>query len=167
MQGLIENVFNLSGLNLVIWSVYIGFMIASVMYYYQKKVVGGFVRRVMEKGANSPDTAMTLAELGYQNHPAIRRELKKPGPLRKMVWEAEDNYLQGENGLLYSAREKALDLNLGRFYVSEEKRIEAELRYDNKGTDLFTLIIAAAIFFALAVVACIWLPTLLDLIHLY
>lgn len=167
MQGLLENIFNLSGLNLIIWSVYIGFMIASVMYYYQKKVIGGFVRKVMELGANSPDNALTLTELGYQHHPAIRRELMGHGPLRKMVWEVEDNYRTGEDGVLYCAREKALDLNIGKFYVSEEKRIEAELRYDNKGTDLFALIIAAVIFFVVAVLACIWLPTILSLIHIY
>lgn len=167
MQGLIENIFNFSGLNLIIWAVYIGFMIASVMYYYQKKVVGGFVRKVMEMGANSPDTALTLSELGYQNHPAIRRELSGRGPLRKMVWEVEDNYRTGEDGVLYCAREKALDLNIGKFYVSEERRIDAQLRYDNKGTDLFSLIIAAVIFFVVAVLACIWLPTLLSLIRIY
>lgn len=167
MQGLIESIFNLSGLNLVIWSVYLGFIIASIMYYYQKKVIGGFVRHLMEQGANSPDNALTLTELGYQNHPAIRRELSKNGALRKMVWEVEDNYRTGEDGFLYCAREKALDLNIGKFYVSEERRIDAELRYDNKGTDLFSLIIAAVIFFVLAVVACIWLPTLLALIRIY
>lgn len=167
MPGLFESIFNLSGHNLIIWCIYIGFMIASVIYYYQKKVIGGFVRRVLELGANSPDTALTLTELGYQNHPAIRRELMGRGPLRKTVWEVEDNYREGENGVLYCAREKALDLNLGKFYISEEKRIEAELRYDNKGTDLFALIIAAVIFFVIAVLACIWLPTLLSLIRIY
>ena len=167
MQGLIENVFNFEGLNLIIWCTYIGFMIASVIYYYQKKVIGGFVRLVLEKGANSPDTALTLSELGYLKHPAIRKELSTHGALRKIVWEVEDNYREGENGVLYCAREKALDLNLGKFYISEEKRIDAQLRYDNKGTDLFSLIIAAVIFFVIAVLACIWLPTLLSLIRIY
>lgn len=167
MDGRIDNIFNFTGLNLVIWSVYIGFMLAMLLYYYQKKVVGGFVRDVVRKGALSSENAMTLAELGYQRKFLIRRELSKHGALRKMVWEVDDNYRTGEDGILYSAREKSLDLNLGRFYISEERRIQAELRYDNKGSDIFALIISAVVFFALAVLACIWLPDVLGAIHLY
>lgn len=167
MDGLIENIFNFSGLNLIIWSLYIGILLATVFSYYQKRIVGGFVRHLMKNGANTPDNALTLAQLGYSKHPAIRRELSKPGPLRKMVWEVDDNYRMGENGVLYCAREKALDLNLGRFYIPEEKRIEAELRYEGKGNDLFAVIISVAVFFVIAVLACIWLPTILESIHLY
>lgn len=167
MDALVENIFNLSGLNLIIWSMYIGILLATVYSYYQKRVVGGFVRHLMAKGANSIDNAKTLSELGYQNHAAIRRELSKPAPLRKMVWEVEDNHREGEDGVIYCAREKALDLNLGRFYIPEEKRIEAELRYEGKGTDLFAVIISVAVFFALAVLACAFLPTIMENIHLY
>lgn len=167
MDALIENIFNLSGLNLIIWAMYIGILLATALAYYQKRIVGGFVRTVLSKGARTPDTAMTLTELGYQNHPFIRRELSKSGPLRKMIWEVEDNYRMGENDVLYSAREKALDLNIGRFYLPEEKRIEAELRYEGKGSDVFTLIMTVAVFFVVAVLACIWLPVILESIHLY
>lgn len=167
MEGLIDNVFTFSGLNLVIWSVYIGFMLAMILNYYQKKVVGGFVRSVLNQGALTVENALTLEQLGYHKNPLIRRELTKHGALRKMVWEVDDNYRTGEDGILYSAREKSLDLNIGRFYVSEERRIQAELRYDNKGSDIFALLISAAVFFTLAVVACIWLPTILESIHLY
>ncbi len=161
MGELLENVFSLDGLNLVIWAVYIGYLLASIFYYYQKKVIGGFVRALFAQNAHTPETALSLAELGYHKHPAIRRQLSQPGALRKMVWEVEDKYLTGEDGVLYSAREKALDINVARFYISEERRIQAELRYDNKGNDLLALIMGAALCFVLAVAAIIWLPGIL------
>lgn len=167
MDALVENVFTLSGQNLIIWSMYIGILLATFYSYYQKRVVGGFVRHLMSQGANTIDNAKTLQELGYQNHAAIRRELSKPAPLRKMVWEAEDNHRTGEDGVIYCAREKKLDLNLGRFYIPEEKRIEADLRYNGKGTDLFTVIISVVVFFVIAVLACAFLPIILENIHLY
>ena len=165
--GFIEEIFNFYGLNMIIWSIYIGFMLATVLYYYQKKVMGKFVRLLVSKGALSADNAMTLEELGYEKQVLVRRELQKHSALRKMVWEVDDNYRTGEDGHLYCAREKVLDLNLGKFYIPEERRIQAELRYDDKGSDIFALIISAVVLFALAVVACIWLPDILDSIHLY
>lgn len=166
-KALVENIFRLDGLNLVIWAVYIGFMLASILYYYQKKVMGKFVRLVISKGASSPDSALTLAELGYDKDNLIRRELQKSGALRKMVWEIDDNYRTGEDGILFCAREKSLDLNIGRFYVPEERRIQAQIRYDDKGTDIFALIISAAVMFVAAVAACIWLPDVIGSFKLY
>lgn len=167
MEGFIETIFTFNGLNLIIWAVYIGFMLAMILNYYQKKVIGAFVRSVIKQGAIDADNAKTLEELGYQNKPLIRRELQKYSALRKMVWEVDDNYRTGEDGMLYCAREKSLDLNLGKFYIPEERRIQAELRYDDKGSDIFALIISAAVLFAIAVVACIWLPGIIAAIHLY
>lgn len=166
-KALVENIFRFDGLNLVIWAVYIGFMLACILYYYQKKVMGKFVRLVISKGASSPDSALTLSELGYDKDKLIRRELQKSSALRKMVWEIDDNYRTGEDGILFCAREKSLDLNIGRFYVPEERRIQAEIRYDDKGTDIFALIISAVVMFAAAVAACIWLPDIIGSFKLY
>lgn len=165
MEALVENIFNLSGLNLIIWCMYIGIVLATLYSYYQKQIIGGFVTKLRQAGANSPENAKSLEELGYLHHAAIRRELSKPAPLRKMVWEVEDNHQEGEDGVIFCSRETRLDLNTGRFYVPEEKRIEAEMRYEVKGNDLFAVIMSIVVFFALAVLACAFLPTLMDLIE--
>lgn len=167
MDALVENIFNLSGLNLIIWSMYAGIILATLYSYYQKRIIGGFVQHMMKNGANSIDNAKTLEELGYHHHAAIRRELTKPAPLRKMVWEVDDNHREGEDGVIFCAREKALDLNLGRFYIPEEKRIEAELRYATHDNDLFAVIISIVVFFVLSVLACAFLPTLMENIKLF
>ncbi len=165
MEALVENIFNLSGINLIIWSMYIGILLSTFYSYYQKRIIGGFVTHLLKEGANTPDNAKTLKDLGYLRHAAIRRELSKPAPLRKVVWEADDEHKEGEDGVIYCARETALDLNTGRFYIPEEKRIEAELRYETKGNDLFAVIMSVVVFFALAVLACAFLPTLMEVIQ--
>ena len=73
MDALVENIFNLSGLNLIIWSMYAGIILATLYSYYQKRIIGGFVQHMMKNGANSIDNAKTLEELGYHHHAAIRR----------------------------------------------------------------------------------------------
>lgn len=165
MEALVENIFNLSGLNMIIWCMYAGMVLATFYTYYQKQIIGGFVNKLRQAGATTPDTAKTLEELGYLRHGAIRRELSKPAPLRKMVWEAEDLHQEGEDGVIFCSRETTLDLDTGRFYIPEEKRIEAELRYNVKGNDLLAVIMSIVVFFALAVLACAFLPTLMDLIE--
>ena len=165
MDALVENIFNLSGINMIIWCMYVGIVLATFYAYYQKQIIGKFVNKLRQTGATTPDTAQTLEELGYLRHTAIRRELSNPAPLRKMVWEAEDEHKEGEDGVIYCVREKELDLDSARFYIPEEKRIEAELRYEPKDNDLFAVIMSVVVFFALAVLACAFLPMLMDIIQ--
>lgn len=43
--------------------------------YYHKRVLGVFVRALLEDGANSPETAKTPESLGAKLTPAVRRSL--------------------------------------------------------------------------------------------
>lgn len=151
-----------TSMEMVIWCMYIGLMLASVYMYYQKKVHGTFVRKLLEMGANDLDSAKTLHELGYSAHTPIRSALSSNSALRKLVWEAGDNYVENEAGVKISARETPMDVNTARFYIPEDNRIRAEIRYAQKGSDIFMLIITALVFLMIAVLAVNYLPTLLG-----
>lgn len=149
-------------MELVIWCMYVGLMLASVFMYYQKKVIGAFVRALLKEQAHDKQSAKTLVDLGFSKNGAVRSALRGSGALRKLVWETEDNYVENESGVMISAREKPLDVNTGRFYIPEDKRIRAELRYSDKGTDIFMLIITALVFLMIAYLAVNYLPNLLE-----
>lgn len=51
------------GLPLTIWSLYIGISIAIAASYLVKEKIGKFARLLLERKANSPETALTLEEL--------------------------------------------------------------------------------------------------------
>lgn len=151
-----------SSMELVIWCMYIGLMLATVFMYYQKKVIGSFVRALLKAGANDAQNAKTLTDLGFAKNAPVRSALRGSGALRKLVWETDDNYVENEAGVKISAREKPMDVNTGRFYIPEDNRIRAELRYNDKGTDIFMLIITALVFLMLAYLAVNYLPDLLE-----
>lgn len=142
-----------SSLSHVILSFLIGAVIASFMILYNKRAVGGFVRTLLKKGAASPDSALTLAECGYEKAYFLFSALKNPDSgLRRAVSVA------GKEGKLTSKELPEL-----RFYIDEEDRYHAEARYDAKNTSIVIVILAVI---ALSVVAylCIkYIPELLSM----
>jgi hypothetical protein len=69
-----------------------------------------------------------------------------------------------EDGVTFSARSSRLNVETAKFYIPEENRIRAELRYSSKGTDIFSIIIAVILFMAVAYGALLLLPMISDLI---
>lgn len=151
-------------MEMVIWCMFIGLMLAAISMFYQKKVIGSFVRALLSANASDQTTAKTLMDLGFARSYPVRSALRKGGALRKLVWETDDNFLENENGIKYSARQTPMDVNTARFYISEENRIRAELRYSAKGSDVFMLIITALVFLMIAYLAVTYLPDLLQLL---
>lgn len=49
-------------LNIIIWSLYIGFIIGIIITVYNRFVLGSLIRRLIEKGAYSEGGAITVAE---------------------------------------------------------------------------------------------------------
>lgn len=98
----------------------IGVLIASVMIYYQKTVVGAFVRRLLAEKVFSAKEGKTLSELGADKSGAVKREMtSRSSVLRKLVSYEED-------GVVYDYKS---DL-ARRFGVdsSEENEAEAEAK---------------------------------------
>lgn len=154
-----------SSMEMVIWCIYIGLMIAVIFMFYQRQVIGAFVRALLKADAADAASAKTLNDLGFSKNYPVRNALRKGGVLRKLVWESEDNYIENENGVLISARQKPMDVNTARFYINDDNRIRAELRYSAKGSDIFMLIITALVALMLAYLAVTFLPDLLNLIQ--
>ncbi|MBE6606987.1 MAG: hypothetical protein E7633_00320 [Ruminococcaceae bacterium] len=154
---------NISTLELVVWSIAIGSVWAIFCTYYNRTILGGFVRTLINSGALSVDSAMTLAEAGYQKNTFIKRALVKRDTFRKIVFEVDDEIVIASEGHSFSARTKPIDLNTARFYVAEENKIMAELRYDNKGADIFGVVSSVIIILALAYIITLVLPLILTL----
>lgn len=151
---------NISTLELTVWSIAVGAILAIFSTYYNRTILGGFVRTLINNGALSVDTAITLDEVGYQKNAFIKRALVKKATFRKIVFEVDDEIVIASEGHSFSARTKPIDLSTARFYIAEENRIMAELRYDNKGADIFGVITAIIIILVLAYVITLVFPYL-------
>lgn len=153
----------------IVWVVFAGVCCAAFYAFYQKRIVGDLLRALIAAGADCAENAKTLSEIGYGKGVRAafsRRVLKKGSVLRKSVEARGDETPTAETkhhpDELFV--KKTVDPNI-RYYIPEENRAAAEIRYDGKGTTVSTLLLTVAAFFAAAMIFIALLPTLLHAIE--
>lgn len=153
----------------IVWVVFAGVCCAAFYAFYQKRIVGDLLRALIAAGADCAENAKTLSEIGYGKGVRAafsRRVLKKGSVLRKSVEARGDETPTAETkhhpDELFV--KKTIDPNI-RYYIPEENRAAAEIRYDGKGTTVSTLLLTVAAFFAAAMIFIALLPTLLHAIE--
>ena len=148
----------------------IGIIIASAMMVYTKRVLGGFVRTLLRNECTSPETAKTLLELGYFKNASIRKELKKGVTLCKLVYCKErEESLQACSFTDETPSQKgsdtfAIDLNTMHFFIPEELRDRAEIRFENKGSTWGFFLLVLVLTIVLTAILCTLLPNLFGLV---
>ena len=140
---------SLATLRNAILALAIGIILASLYAFYQKNVSGAFVRALLRAEAFSEETAKTVEELGFAKNPFVLFEIKHNTMLKRVIARktAEEN---GEEGAPAA------------YYVPEELKYRAELRYQTKGNGPMALIITSALAFVMAVLLIRLLPALLT-----
>ena len=123
-----------------------GCLLAALLSLYQSYLPGGFVRALLRCGAHTAETAKTAAELGYENSPFIRFELRRGTVLKKLV-----TVLPGEG-------------TPPRYYIPEALKYRAEVRYEKKGNGPVQLLLTVLLLFFLAWLCTKLIPVVLSLI---
>ena len=168
-----ELLANGSSLELAIWGMYFGVVLACLLALYEKRVIGKFVRTLLQKGALSPETAMTLADLGYEKNPFIKRSLRGKTALSTLV------YIPGEEHGL--PEDPASDEELHpipairgkldftgtntKFYIPAPLRHRAAIRFEQHGTHLMSVVVAIILFAAVAILLVWGLPKAIDFVR--
>lgn len=164
MSKLLDLFSRANSTQIVVWAMFIGIVIGACSLYYNKRVIGSFVRALLQNGAADPSNARTLDELGFGNNYFVKNALRGGSVLRKMVWEADDNFTTDEKGNIFSARTKKMDINTARFYIDESNRVKADLRYSTTGTDIITLLIGVVVFVVVAYALLLFIPYIIKLL---
>ena len=156
----------------VVFGIYIGAVIACAVMFYNRQVVGSAVRRMLSEEIHSRENAKTLFELGYKKNFFIRGLFRDSISLRKVVKcvEEEDFYAEQEatraeyeqerekNKKLPRFRERTyrVDVATDKFYIPEEQKFTAEVKFQKKGSTwvsmLVGIIILTVAFFAILLV---------------
>ena len=140
-------------LDKVVWSVFIGVVIAALLLWYNRRVVGAVVRVLNRDNIHSPEKAKTLGEIGLNNI-FIRTALKKSDSvLRKSVYtECEKPVLTRE------------DFDSVKFYIPKELRNKSHYKYLSNNTTLPIIIIFIAVMFVVALLCIKYIPKLMEMI---
>ncbi len=149
----------------VVWIVFLGICFGAFYAYYYRRVLGDLLRAFITAGAEDEKTAKTLTEIGYGS--GIKKivagiALKKKSGLRRTieaVYEEEDAPKKTPDELF--VRKPKLSVPQ-KYYVPEERRIAAEIRYDGEGTTSATLLLTVAVFFVAAIVAMSLIPWIIN-----
>ena len=164
----------------IIVGMFIGVIIASLMILHTKRVLGAFVRKLLRDEIFSEEKAVRLAETGYVTNFSIRRALRKGNTLRCVVrCREEDEHARAvENAKLLHDKEREKDPSIpefipntymvdpdaDHFYIPEDKKYQADMRFDKKGTTwlafIGVIIVSVILFCALMLV----IPEILELI---
>lgn len=139
-------------LYLVVIGIALGLMIGVVISYITRVNSYRAVKALIAEGANTPETAKRVDQLNVRKKKLIKRLLRDGKLLRKVVLAAED-----ENS------GKKTDVNTAAFYIPEEKRIAAEVRYSREGMSPPALVITIIVIAAAAVGALYVIPELITM----
>lgn len=157
-----------STLAAAVWVVFLGVCFGAFYAYYHRRLLGDILRTFISAGADSSENAKTLSEIGYGT--GIKRAfagfaLRQGSVLRKSVYAVfeEKKPVKKNPDELFAKGEKLPCEQ--RYYIPEDKRITAEIRYDGKGTTASTLIFTVAVFFVAAIVAVSLLPWIIRNYH--
>lgn len=155
-------------LAVIVWVVFFGVLFGSFYAYYQRRLLGDILRALISHEAQDEASAKTLAQIGYGSklkHSFASFALRKNSGLRKHVFAVyEEKEAEKKHPDQLFVKPEAAEQEQ-KYYVPEEKRIVAEVRYDGKGTDLKTLVISVAALLAAAIIIVSFLPWLIDKYH--
>lgn len=112
----------------------IGVAVATIVVYYNSRFLGRTVRALLDIDATSPQSAITLEELGLSLTPALRSSLKPGTAFSQIVIKTEDD----------------------RYYIAPDKVSLAKAKYRGKDITIvfviLTLVILAVCAFAMTFV---------------
>lgn len=142
-------------LELVVWSLFIGVVIASGVSFYNKWILGSFVRRLLAEKAETPGSGKTLEEAGFSKNPIIRRALRRNLALRRVV-----SFDLGEADCSDEVRLTADNIAKAKFFVPADRNFRADMMYNQKRNDILLILLALLAFFAAAFLSLSIIPDL-------
>ena len=139
---------------LIVMAVWLGVVLAALYNFYMRHVPGSAVRALLAAGALSPESAKTAEELQLSR--LARRELIFGSVLSRIVRYVGDE--PAEDGTCAPRDATA------RYYIPEEQKYRAEIRFESKGNGTVGLILTAVLGFGLALLVIRLLPWFLGVI---
>lgn len=147
-------------INKMIPTLILGIIIATVATFYCRRIVGGFVRTLLQKEAFSPQTSLPLFDLGAFRSTVIRRELCHSAFLRKVVFCREEQDFLAEKGKDATYK---IDFTKDRFYIPEDLKYRAEIRFNQKGSGWLSVVLTVVLVPVVVGLLCRFMPNILQL----
>ena len=182
---------SLISIPLIVVGLFVGIALAFVATVFTKRVLGELVRKLLAEKVFSSEEAKTLSELSLEKNIFLRRAVKGNVSLRRVVHcREEDEYYQDseeavEAEISLPDESEALEITeetpkrikkpkkkpfrvnpkLHHFYIPEEYRDMASVKFDKKGTSWSKMIILLVILLVALILFLLFLPSLMEILN--
>ena len=133
--------YSQNNLTLILLSLCIGIFAASLAILYRQHVLGGIIRRIVQKDATSEQNALSFKGLGYSNK----------NILAKYALRDKSLFLKNISVIKTESREKL-------YYINQDKKDFLLSRFRTKGNNALTLIPGIILILAMAFICLTIIP---------
>ncbi len=167
-------------INIIVFGLCVGIVIAAFAAVFNKRVLGGIVRKIIAAEAYSPESAKTLEELGLEGSAVARYAVRKSTTLRRVVKcrEEQEHLAAEEQKRAEYCRAHEKDRRARRFreteykinpyadvfYIPEEMKYMADVKFEKKGSTWVGAIVSIPVMLVIFVLIVIALPNILSLV---
>ena len=147
--------FSPNTFRLVIFFAWIGMIFAIIGSFYSNYYLGRFVNRLIESGADSPENAKSLYELGIDNQPLLERSLREGSVLRRTVLVADID----KDTINMADKNSASN----KYYIPTEAQPTAQRRFKTKGNGIVSLVLSIVAITLILLLMLVFGPWLLGI----
>lgn len=147
--------FSPNTLRIVFIFAWIGMICAIIGSFYSNFYLGSFVKKLIDAGADSPENARSLYDLGIENKAMLERSLREGSVLRKTVCVAEID----TNGINMADKNSTAQ----KYYIPQESQERATKRFNVKGNGIISLIISILALTVILILLLIFGPWILGI----
>ena len=162
----------------IVFGIYIGSLIACIVMFYNRQIVGGAVRRMLEMKIDGKEKALTLCELGYKKNFFVRTLFRDSSSLHRVVKCVEEEEFYAEQNAARIEYEKKreegeklpkfrdeiyrIDVDNDHFYIPEELEIAAATKFRKKGSTWVSMLISVVLLTIAFIALLLFLPWFLG-----
>lgn len=147
-------------INKIIPALIWGIIIAAIATVYCRRIVGAFVRTLIEKEVLCPEAAVTLFDTDAFRSTILRHELCRGAFLRKVVFCREEQAYLLEKGKDATYK---IDFTRDHFYIPEDLKYRAEVRFNPKGSGWLSVVLTVVLVPLFVGLLCRFMPNILQL----
>lgn len=156
-------------LEIIVWSMFLGIVAGAFIILYNKNVLGAFVRKLVDIGACTPESAKTLEETGFTKNIFVKFSLNLKGTYRRIIvaLPSQNKEIPASGAIKpekKKRRQRRLKLSELKFYIPQEMKDRADSFYNNSGANLLIVIMTIALFLTVAILSFTIVPDLVQML---
>ncbi len=150
--GKFENIsMTADGFKWIVLAFYFAFVLAALLAYYNRVLIGSLPRALAENGCFSAESAKSFSQLGYKGNIFVKLSLLRGSTLRRAVrcvegeiWESDaKNSARRTKFADFFLPERRYKINFetDRFYIPEKQKDACAMRFEKKGNGILPLVL--------------------------